>query len=76
MSFQLAVRRFNSNINYSGLRHAVTEEGWFFNFPLSLRSFPFWGPNSESIFSELHQNTSLCSYLTEATVRWTVFVFW
>ncbi|EDQ93103.1 uncharacterized protein MONBRDRAFT_17362 [Monosiga brevicollis MX1] len=29
MSFQLAVRRFNSNINYSGLRHAVTEEGWF-----------------------------------------------
>ena len=29
MSFQLAVRRFNCNVNYSGLVHAVTEEGWF-----------------------------------------------
>lgn len=29
MSWQLAVARFNSNINYSGLVHAVTEDGWF-----------------------------------------------
>eukprot|EP00055_Hartaetosiga_balthica_P006980 m.23293 g.23293 ORF g.23293 m.23293 type:complete len:2228 (-) comp5537_c0_seq1:183-6866(-) len=29
ISFQLAVRRFNANVNYSGLVHAVTEDGWF-----------------------------------------------
>ena len=29
VSFEDAVRMFNCNINYSGLNHAVTAEGWF-----------------------------------------------
>ena len=29
MVFALAVKRFNSNIDYSGLVHAVTADGWF-----------------------------------------------
>lgn len=29
MSFEDAVRMFNCNINYSGIIHAVTADGWF-----------------------------------------------
>lgn len=29
MPFQLAVRRFNANVAYSGLVHAVSADGWF-----------------------------------------------
>ena len=29
MPFALAVQRFNCNVDYSGLVHAVTSDGWF-----------------------------------------------
>jgi DnaJ family protein C protein 13 len=29
MAFPLAVQRFNSNVHYAGLVHAVSEDGWF-----------------------------------------------
>ena len=29
ISFEDAVRMFNCNVNYGGLVHAVTAEGWF-----------------------------------------------
>ncbi len=29
MPFALAVQRFNCNVDYSGLVHAVTADGWF-----------------------------------------------
>jgi DnaJ family protein C protein 13 len=29
ISYHTAVARFNANVDYSGLVHAVTEDGWF-----------------------------------------------
>jgi len=38
MSFEDAVRVFNCNINYSGVIHAVTADGWFKQNKVSLET--------------------------------------